>query len=111
MSKFIDRNETSGLETWGDSTYGDNRQQFHYRQDVEPLLDLAKRERNDGLTDKGIKKDLWLYARIPPVTILEIKHKYGVDCFKRDHLKRFFSIINQHYPHLKTTEKHHELKN
>lgn len=110
MAKFIEKNE-SGVETWADSTYGDHRQQFHYRQDVEPVLDLAKEERNWGLADKvGKRTDLHLYARVPPVIILEIKHKYGVDCFKRDHLKRFFNIINQHYPHLKTTDKHHELR-
>jgi hypothetical protein len=110
MAKFVEKNSTTGMETWADSTYGDHRQQFHYRQDVEPLLDLAQAERNQGAADKGIKRDLWLYARIPPVTILEIKHKYGVDCFKRDHLKRFFAIINEHYPKLKCTEKHHELR-
>lgn len=112
MSKFIDRNNTTGMETWADSTYGDHRQQFHYRQDVEPVLDLAKAERNSGISDRmGKKNDLHLYARVPPVTILEIKNKYGVDCFKRDHLKRFFQIINQHYPHLKCTDKLHNLKN
>lgn len=110
MAKFVEVNPDTGVETWEDTTIGDNRQQFHYRQDVEPLLEIAKAERINGLTDKGIKKDLWLYARVPPVVILEIKHKYGVDCFKRDHLKRFFDIINREYPHLKTTEKNHRLR-
>jgi hypothetical protein len=110
MAKFIDYNPGSGVEMWADSTYGDHRQQFHYRQDVESLLEVTRTERINGLTDHGIKKDLWLYARIPPVQILEMKHKYGVDIFKRDHLKRAFELINREYPKLKTTEKIHTVK-
>lgn len=111
MSKYIDTNPVSGVETWADSTYGDHRQQFHYRQDVEPVLELAKYERQHGLADtkRAKKNDIRLYARIPPVVILEIKHKYGVDIFKRDHMKRAMEIINQHYPHLKCTDMTHTL--
>jgi hypothetical protein len=111
MAKFIDYNPSNGMELWADSTYGDHRQQFHYRQNVEPLLELAKTERVNGLTDKGIKQDLWLYARIPPVVILELKNKYGVDIFKRDHMKRAMELINREYPYCKTTEKIHTVKN
>lgn len=103
----------TGVETWADSTYGDHRQQFHYRQDVEPVLELAKIERINGLADtkKAKQNDVRLYARIPPVVIMEIKHKYGVDIFKRDHMKRAFQIINSDYPWLKTTDMTHTLKN
>lgn len=111
MSRFVEYDPTTGVEMLED-VY-DTRQQFHYRQDVEPLLDLTKKERDYGLTDHGIKKDLWLYARIPPVIILEMKHRWGVDIFSKDkgHLKKALDIINEHYPHLKCTEKHHEIRN
>ena len=111
MAKFIDCNPSNNMEMWADSTYGDHRQQFHYRQDVEPVLEVARTERINGLTDGGIKKDLWLYARIPPVVILELKHKYGVDIFRRDHMKRAMELINSEYPALKCTEKTHTLRN
>lgn len=110
MPTFLDYDPLRGVEQWQDSTYGDNRLQIHYRQDVEPVLELAKTERINGLADKGIKNDLWLYARIPPVVILEMKYKHGVDIFKKDHLKKAFDLINREYPHLKTTEKHHDLR-
>lgn len=87
--------------------------QIHYRQDVEPVLELAAYERNNGLADKHGKdsgQDVYLYARIPPVIILELKHKYGVDIFKRDHLKRAFELIEREYPRFKCTEKQHFLK-
>jgi hypothetical protein len=88
--------------------------QLHYRQDVEPVLDLAEYERNNGLADKQAKTHKWgeeifLYARIPPVIIMALKNKHGCDIFKRDHLKKAFELINLHYPAFKTTGKTHRL--
>lgn len=86
--------------------------QLHYRQDVEPILDLAKYERTHGLADKaGKKQDVYLYARIPPVVILKLKYEYGVDIWKRDHMKRAMEIINRDFPALKCTDKKHFLRN
>lgn len=110
MAQFVDLNPTTGVAMYEDVTYGDHRQQYHYRQDVEPVLEVARTERINGLTDYGIKKDLWLYARIPPVVILEMKYKYGVDIFNRNHLKRAFELLNREYPWLKCSEKIHNLK-
>lgn len=111
MARFIDMNETNGVAMYEDIYHG--RQQYHYRQDVEPVLDLAKAERDSGAADKhGKHADMYLYARIPPVVILELKYKYGVDMLRgrQDHLAMAVKIINQEYPHLKTTEKHHTVK-
>lgn len=110
MSTFLDYDPARGMTEYMDSTYGDNRLQIHYQQDVESVLELNKVERNDGLTDYGIKNDLWLYARIPPVVILKMKYEYGVDIFKKDHLKKAFELINREFPYLKCTEKHHDLR-
>lgn len=107
MSKFVDYDAERGLATYEDMY--DGHIQLHYRQDVEPVLELAKTERINGLTDHGIKEDLWLYARIPPVVILEMKFKHGVDVFKRGDMKKAFALINSEYPHLKCTEKRHTL--
>lgn len=108
MSKFVEYEPDRGVATYEDEYEG--KLQVHYRQDVEPVLELAKTERINGLTDKGIKQDFWLYARIPPVIIMEMRFKHGVDLFNRDHEKRVFELINREYPHLKTTEKHHAVK-
>ena len=109
MATFLDYDPVRGVEQW--QAIEDGKLKIHTRQDVEPILELAAIERNNGLTDYGIKKDLWLYARIPPVVILEIKYKYGVDIFKRDHLKCALTLINTEYPHLKCTEKKHTIRN
>jgi hypothetical protein len=82
----------------------------HYRQDVEPILEYTKKLRNDNLTDSGIKRDMWHYAQIPPVVMLEWRHKYGVDLFNRDHEPAVFRLLNTEYQHLKTTTKNHTVK-
>jgi hypothetical protein len=85
--------------------------QLHYRQDVEPVLELAKHERTHGLADKaGKKQELYLYARIPPVIQLKLKYEKGLDVNNRNHMKRIFDVINSEYPMLKTTDKTHRLK-
>jgi hypothetical protein len=108
MAKFVDYDPGRGIETWEDSYEG--KLQVHYRQDVEPILELNKIERINGLTDYGIKQDMWLYARIAAVIILKLKYEYGIDIFDKNHMKRAADIINREYPYLKCTEKHHELK-
>ncbi len=108
MAKFVDLDDR-GVATYEDMTV-DNKLQIHYQQDVEPILELSKYERVNGLTDKGIKNDMWLYARIPPVVILEMRFKHGVNIFDRNHQARAVDLINREYPYLKTTEKHHGIK-
>lgn len=111
MAKFLDYNPMTGVEQLEDNY--DGHLQIHYRQDVEPVLDLAAYERNNGLADKvgrESKQDLYLYARIPQVTVLEMKHKHGLDLYNRNHLKRIMELIERDYPKLKCTEKKHFLK-
>jgi hypothetical protein len=113
VAQFVDYDPLRGVEQWEDRTIGGNMQ-WHYRQDVEPILELAKYERLNGLADKAgkeAKQDIYLYARIPPVVILKLKYEYGIDVFKRDHMKRAMEIINRDFPHLKCTDKHHALRN
>lgn len=112
MAQFLEYDPLRGLAQYQDNYHG--HLQIHYRQDVEPILELAKYERLNGLADKhgkDAKQDVYLYARIPPVTILEMKYKHGVDIFNRDHLKKALDLINREYPALKCTEKHHAIRN
>lgn len=45
------------------------------------------------------------------MVILKLKYEYGVDIFKRDHLKRAMRLIDEHFPYIKTTNKTHRLRN
>jgi hypothetical protein len=105
----VEYDPVRGVETWEDMY--DGKLQVHYRQDVEPVLEYTKMLRNSGLADQGIKRDMWHYAQIPPVVIMEMRFKHGVDIFNRDHEKKVFELINREYPHLKTTNKHHWARN
>ena len=79
-------------------------------QDVEPLLDRNKEVANTGATNEGIKKGLWHYMSIPPAVQYELLVKYGVNVHKKEHWPKLFSLVNEHYPYLKTTHKHHGMK-
>jgi hypothetical protein len=107
VAKFVELDDR-GVSTWEDSY--DGKLQVHYRQDVEPILERNKMLRINGLTDGGIKQDMWLYASIPPVIILKLKFEYGVDIFDKNDMKKAIDIINRDFPYLKCTEKHHALK-
>lgn len=104
MAKFVDLDHR-GVETWEDMY--DGKLQIHYRQDVAPILEHTKQLRDNDLADKGIKRDMWHYASIPPVVMMEWKNKYGVDLFNRDHEKQVFKLLNTEYKWLKTTRKMH----
>ena len=65
-------------------------------------------ERN-GLTDSGIKRDIWLYASIPPVAIYKLLYEYGINIFNRNDVKRAVEVINRDFPYLKTTNKTHTI--
>jgi hypothetical protein len=113
VAKLLDIDPLRGMEQWEDRTQGGNLQ-LHYRQDVEPILELAAYERNNGLADragKQAKQDIYLYARIPPVVILKLKYEYGLDVFKRDHMKRVMEVIERDFPKVKCTDMTHFLKN
>jgi hypothetical protein len=105
LSKFVDYDPLRGVECWEDMN--DGHLQIHHRQDVEPLLDYTRKLRNDGLTDDGIKNDMWHYAQIPPVVMMEWRDKYGVDLFNKDHIQAVYKLLNTEYQYLKTTTKVH----
>jgi hypothetical protein len=96
LAKFVEL-DNKGMETWEDDYEG--RLQVHYRQDVEPILERNKMLRDNGITDSGIKRDMWLYASIPPVVILKLRFEYGLDVFDRNDIKRVVEVINRDKTH------------
>lgn len=109
MSTFLDYDPLTGVSQDLDATYGDNKLQIHYKQDVEPVIELAKIERINGLCDTAAQKKAdvpRLFARIPPTVILKLRHEYGLNIFSNDKTERTraFQTIEREFPHLKTTE-------
>lgn len=103
MSEFMEYDPLSGIRT--DTTWDENEQKMTLIRsaDVEPVLDYAKSMANDlGKNSPGIKNGWWLYAKIPPIVIVQMRAK-GIDVFNRDHQDRLFAELNSHYPNLKCT--------
>ena len=103
MAEFYEYDPVTGIRT--DTTWSESEQKMtlHRTADVEPVLDYAKAVSNEvGLNREDIKKGYWLYAKLPPIVILQMRAK-GINVFDKNDQKRMFAEINSHYPHLKCT--------
>ena len=91
--------------------FQDDKMRIVRSQDVSGFLDSAKSLANsEDYTRKGIKQDQWHYARIPNVILEEMKAKHHADWNDKNDTghKKFFSVLNAHYPAFKTTAWNHE---
>ena len=103
MSEFFEYDPLTGITT--DTRWDENLQQMTLTRsaNVEPVLDFAKAMSNEvGMNREGMKKGWWLYAKLPPIVILQLRAK-GINVFDKNDEKRMFEEINSHYPHLKCT--------
>lgn len=106
MAEFFDWNPAHG--TWYESEYDyqDGKITIATMQDVEPVVDFCKAKRNSDHGDTGIKRGFWHYAKIPTHVELELRQK-GISIYERGQTKELLREINQNYPYLKVTNKHH----
>lgn len=103
--EFFDFNPITGITHYTEQDGEDTV--VHTAQDVEPVVESAKRLANAGARDGGIKDGWWHIADIPPTVWLEIKQKYNCDIFTPDEkeFERFLQIVQRDYQYLKTTHK------
>jgi len=104
MSEFFDYNPTNGVTQkieWDNDVF-----RIHHSQDVEPILKYAKAQR-DNCARKGTVEE-WAHYAILPNTFMMDMFKKGINPLKKENTKRLLREINQNYPHLKCTNKHHE---
>ena len=107
MAEFFEYDPLTGIRT--DTAWDEMSQQLTLIRtaNVEPVLDYTKALSNDGdVSKRGIAESWWLYAKIPPIVMLQMRAK-GIDCSNPDHEKRMFAEINTNYPHLKCTVGNH----
>lgn len=104
MPEFFDYDPLTGIRTDFDYDEESGNVILQRSQDVSALLDYNKALANDGITDKGIKESWWLYAKIPPVVQVAL-HQKGIDISDPNSTKRIIQEINEHYAHLKCTQK------
>lgn len=107
MSKFIDYNADRG--TWYEEDYDHTTDTLivHTKQDVEPVLDYARDQRNSGLNDKV--GDFGKYAVIPASVEVQLRQR-GINMYDHRQTKELLKVINEDYPHLKVTNLTHAIK-
>ncbi len=108
MSMVLDYNPFTGERVLFDYDAHEDRMVLTHQQDVRRELAFSHAKAvDDSATKRGIKEDLWHYARVPNIVIMEMKNKHGVDFFDRNDRRRVFELLNTEYAHCKTTDKHH----
>jgi hypothetical protein len=109
--RLLDFNPLSGEAVWFQYDQHSDQMTVTHEQDVSRHLDYAHERSADGnYTRKGIKNDVWHYAHVPNVVIMEMKSKHGVDFFDKNHAKRVFELLNTEYKHCKTTDRTHNVR-
>lgn len=87
----------------------DGKIYIHSVQDVEPMMDVAQRLRNEGHADDAWKETgMTMYAAIP-LGIVGDMMKRGINIFDPNDLPKVLKEVNSTYSNFKTTHKHHEL--
>lgn len=88
-----------------------NRLTITHQQDVSKALKKAAHLRSDpNHIQHQMKEDLIHYAIIPEVIQLDMKERFGVDFWNRDHAAKVYELVNTEYKAFKTTEITHSLK-
>lgn len=80
---------------------------IHTRQDIQPALDWAKKQRNNGHNDPGGRRDghdLKHYAVIPAHVIVALRNK-GIDVWNKHQTKAVIKEIETNYPLCKVTNR------
>ena len=112
MSKLLlNHDPISGITEYMDVSHGGDVIRVVQEQDVTPIVDFATRLRNDdAFSSAMLKSGQAHYARIPHEVESEMKAKHNVwweDKNDKDH-RKFFSLLNKHYPVFKLTQWNHE---
>ena len=110
MTRVLDYDPLTGEKVLFDYDRHLDQMVITHEQDVRRELKFAHEKSVSDATAKGIKNDMWHYARVPNIVILEMKTKYGVDFWDQNHRKKVFELLNTEYKWCKTTDKHHAIR-
>ena len=111
--RLLDRDPLTGVDTWFEYRASTDTGVITHTQDVQPFIERNKIAQNDDdKTKRGIKKDWWKFASIPDVVWIGWRNSEGLDIWNKDHAKAMFSkLADPDWMHLKTTRKHHSVRN
>lgn len=108
MAEFLDYDPVTGIAHYTDYDDATGNMHVHTVQDIEPVLEFNKRLQSDSDENlrRGVKKNWWLYAKVPAIVQLKMRAK-GIDLMDPTATKRILQEINTHYPQLKCTTRNH----
>jgi len=108
MPEFLHYSPHTGISYYTDHDELTGKTYLHSQQDVTALVERNKKLANEGVTDHGIKRDLWLWASLPSTVIVDLMRR-GMNLYSGDEdvHRRIRQIVNSEYPYLKTTWKKH----
>lgn len=110
--RILDFNPVTGETVFFEYVPHEDKMVLTHSQDCSIIRDQALSLASDtDRSKKGIKDDMWHYARIPYTVLMEMKQKYGVNFNDRNDRKRFFELLNTVYKDLKTTHMVHNERN
>jgi hypothetical protein len=104
LSKFFDYNPDKGMWIEEDYDHTTDTVILHHKQDLQPVLDYAKEERNSGINDKV--GDLSKYAIIPAHVEIALRKK-GINMYDPRQTRELLKEIETNYPRLKYTNLRH----
>ena len=107
--EFFDFDPLTGVAEYLEWAPDNSTFKLVYEQDEKPFVDFAKELANSGIPDGNFRGEGWLYAIIPPIVQLQMFEK-GINFLDPNDSKKVIEEINQHYPWLKTTHRHHALR-
>jgi hypothetical protein len=113
MKKLLDYNPLTGQKTYFQTqAHEDTFRIVTETDDSASALDYASERRADGnYTQKGIKGDMWHYAKLSAEAIMQLKSEDGIDILAPNYdKKRFFELLNTKYKRFKTTDKTHNVR-
>ena len=108
MKRLLSHDPLSKTSTYHHYDHSTDTTHIETVQDVSQALRYVKGKANDtGYRQKGLKEDFFHVAHVPAVVVVELKQKYGMDCFSTDqkHLEEVLKTIQRHYPHLMPSGK------
>jgi len=113
--RLIDYNPLTSEATWFDYEESTDTTHIICTQDsdvIQNILDDAQRlANNEDYTKRGIKKDMWHYARIPMSVLHRMNEVYGVKYKEHVDWPKLFKLLNTDFKRFKTTHKNHTIKN
>ena len=109
--RILDYNPLTGESVTFEYNHSAKKVVINHQQNVEKIRKSVEVLANDtDRTNAGIKNDMWHYARVPNIVIMEMKNKHGVDFFDRNDYPKVLQLLNTEYSMWKTTHKNHSVR-